>query len=689
QYPSLGVKLSRSSNVVSFSKTHPHLLAAGLDKVRNDPCLLVWDVTRSLDSYCNTPTGAQTPTAFNTAKTVNQQELKAAITNQWRLDAGRTTVDSYEGNEVNTNGKSKEQGPLRQYGSSEAISSCSWSIHANAPLLIAGMGNKYLRVYDIRADPASSPLQFVTKAVFNIVVDPFNSYRVASHTEDGVIKLWDIRKTSNSILTLTPETKGNLSRILFSPSQPGFLASLTKDASHIDLWDIQETCSLHQSVLPSLVNETNADYLSIPVLWKSRKTRYSTKGFASFTFIPPSAIIADQAFSSNHKPRSYCRQLPNAHTILAVHSDGKFESIKVQEACQVAWQPTGGMIMTGRKGLLSYLPVSSTDVSTRDVSRDSQPRRDEEDMHKNFTSLILNNEDQALAEQLEKDVSVIMRRRLMEGYSMDSVKNLKIIHDDRKLREVWNWVKIADQISGKLSKIGGVDYSFEGVYGICMDSNTNSNNRPSSPAAITSRSVSPKVTRHTTSVTLKNLVSSSATRLTMVDTHKPTLRYLALSACGFAFDSEGFEKVLEDLEKNGEYDKAAALALFHNNSERAIKALNSAKEEDEKGEQQYKLMSAVLASYQGGNISNNDMWRDICESLSNDMKDRPYLKAIFAYISSNNWYRVLDEREIPLRERMAIALRVLKDDAVRKTHSLFAFVFKALLTDTTCFLSVL
>jgi hypothetical protein len=95
QYPSLGVKMSRSSNVVSFSKTHPHLLAAGLDKVRNDPCLLIWDVSRSLDSYCNTPTGSQTPTAFPSIRGHTQQESRSSIGNQWRLD-GRTT-DSYDG----------------------------------------------------------------------------------------------------------------------------------------------------------------------------------------------------------------------------------------------------------------------------------------------------------------------------------------------------------------------------------------------------------------------------------------------------------------------------------------------------------------------------------------------------------------------------------------------------------------
>lgn len=77
-------------------------------------------------------------------------------------------------------------------------------------------------------------------------------------------------------------------------------------------------------------------------------------------------------------------------------------------------------------------------------------------------------------------------------------------------------------------------------------------------------------------------------------------------------------------------------------------------------------MAAILASYQAIGTSTSDIWKDICESLSNDMMERPYLRSIFAYIASNDWYRVLDEPGLPLRERMAVALRVLDDEQVFK-----------------------
>jgi hypothetical protein len=80
-------------------------------------------------------------------------------------------------------------------------------------------------------------------------------------------------------------------------------------------------------------------------------------------------------------------------------------------------------------------------------------------------------------------------------------------------------------------------------------------------------------------------------------------------------------------------------------------------------------MSAILASYQAGGTNTNDTWKDICESLSNDMADRPYLRAIFAYVASNDWYRILDEPGLPLRERMAVALRVLNDEQVEEKRN--------------------
>lgn len=87
-------------------------------------------------------------------------------------------------------------------------------------------------------------------------------------------------------------------------------------------------------------------------------------------------------------------------------------------------------------------------------------------------------------------------------------------------------------------------------------------------------------------------------------------------------------------------------------------------------------MSGVLAGYQPGSATTvNPTWRTLCESLSQDMQHRPYLSALFAYIASNNWFRVLNESQLSLKERVAIALRVLEDDQVRSSSQNGFFLF--------------
>ncbi|CAO3599741.1 unnamed protein product [Absidia cylindrospora] len=76
---------------------------------------------------------------------------------------------------------------------------------------------------------------------------------------------------------------------------------------------------------------------------------------------------------------------------------------------------------------------------------------------------------------------------------------------------------------------------------------------------------------------------------------------------------------------------------------------------------QRKLVSIVLAGYQT-NSNPAPTWKRLCESISKDMVHRPYLRAIFEYIASNSWEQVLLDTALPLRERIAIALRFLDDD---------------------------
>ncbi|KAI8143120.1 hypothetical protein BJV82DRAFT_611432 [Fennellomyces sp. T-0311] len=647
QPPTLGVKMSRPCNVVSFSQTHPHLLACGLDKVRNDPCLLVWDVSQAIDG--DTPTGTTPSTPHLTDRKFNSLGMDSSV--PYPSSAYR------------------EQRPILQYGSSEAITSCTWSAHAGSPLLIAGMGYKYLRVYDIRADANAAPLQFSTKAVYGTSIDPFNPYRMASYNEEGVIKLWDLRKTNDSVLTLNSEssTKHALSKIAFSPTRPGLLASVSKDTPIVNLWDIQETSILQNAVPPTSYGSETSSGLraitgfasseptdntphipgssSVPVLWRSRESAPSSKPITTFGFIPR---MADDG---------------SVPSLLTMHRDGQFESIDLEEASKMTWQPTGGIMATNGTELLScggYPAVRRFPELSRLHISDVRSQTDTYEMEECVPAEIRGN----VIDSLGNDISVVMRKRVKMGYSMEYQKNLSITRDDHKLHELWAWLQKADE----LTKSGRADYTNQGVYFIWKGLAKGSTSPQSRKSSMSTKGVmretppdygSPKKTLERLSA--KEIPEDDDDMLGMVSTTKRIQRDLALKMCGFDYTKSELEQELIRLESIGEYDQAAGWAFFCGLTDRAIQALGSVRGTGE-DDQQRKLMSAVLAGFQPGSADVNPTWRQLCESLSQDMIDRPYLRAIFAFISSNDWYRVLNEPRLSLKERVAVALRVLEDE---------------------------
>jgi WD40 repeat protein len=60
--------------------------------------------------------------------------------------------------------------------------------------LVSGTAMKWLRLYDLRRD-LNTPQSIVAhaKSVLGVSFDPFNTNRLLTFSEDGIIKFWDIR----------------------------------------------------------------------------------------------------------------------------------------------------------------------------------------------------------------------------------------------------------------------------------------------------------------------------------------------------------------------------------------------------------------------------------------------------------------------------------------------------------------
>ncbi|KAJ3274816.1 hypothetical protein HDV01_002020 [Terramyces sp. JEL0728] len=123
------------------------------------------------------------------------------------------------------------------HGSSQGVSSASWLNTTDT--VVAGMGKQLLRGYDLRENPDASPIfTITTKAVNGITSDPFYQQRFASYAEDGVIKLWDIRKVGEAILTITSDFRFGIGGIAWSTLRSGVLSGFGKESPIIRLWEM-------------------------------------------------------------------------------------------------------------------------------------------------------------------------------------------------------------------------------------------------------------------------------------------------------------------------------------------------------------------------------------------------------------------------------------------------------------------
>lgn len=245
QSVSLPIKHQRLCNAVIFSKAGR--LATGLDRVRNDFCLNVWDINQRLS------TGASPG-----------------------LGSGRQYIE-----------------PIRKLASSETITSIKF-FPSQPDVLVCGVKGACIRIYDIRENTGTSALQFQTSCVHNIAIDPLdeNYFASAGPPKDPMIHIWDRRigpQSSAATLGLGPSHNSQYGPIV------EFRKAFDKSNSTAQpsIWSLRY-CKGQSGCLGALAStgdykifETKKEYISEP----ARSKEYHN--MASYTPLP----VAQQIFT--------------------------------------------------------------------------------------------------------------------------------------------------------------------------------------------------------------------------------------------------------------------------------------------------------------------------------------------------------------------------------------------------------
>ncbi|WEJ96253.1 hypothetical protein PSN45_003789 [Yamadazyma tenuis] len=636
-------KQSRPCNAVSFSHS---LVAAAFDKGRQDTSLQIW----SLDSE-------------------------------------------------------SRQMPVHSYVPNEAVLSALF--YPDRPDHLLCGSYKYLREFDIRAEVPA--FQLAAKCTLDLAVDPFQPHNFSSSGEDGSLALWDrrmltrknrespvlqfnklldtSRKNARPCLRYSPVRRGEFSSIfngeLIRRWHTGVVPA-TDDASATATTPVISssagaavgaTAALkaqsaqlyrpdHDSLFVSLVLDVKADYSRV----------------ISFDYSPDARAATSTSFVCMRQSGSVFR-MPAVECIesLDFNSNNEFSIVGPEGAfTRFLDEPAPGPPSRANDLSLSAdlnrfreentPPVVDGDENTEidDENTDNIENGHDLNDHAAVWNML------GTSDMLRNDICWTIRRRAVLGYSHDCELNIRVlesiddIDNQLALRNTWKWLSLAKKSLDKGTMVShGVDLGFLGVIGIW-----NGIEKLTNPKRFNTDG---PLSEQFFAQTIKAIVSSkgkkaAAIHIPSASEHKAQ-RKLCLIVSGWYFSDEEFDERLEILVSLGFYEKAAGWAVFHGHIDRAVSILSSSPKE------RLRIIATAVAAYLAYRDSNvNSPWKDQCRKMASEL-DNPYLRAIFAFIADNDWWDVLDEHSLPLRERLGVALRFLSDkDLTVYLHRLADYV---------------
>ena len=572
---------------------------------------------------------------------------------------------------------------------------------------------KLLREYDIRSN---QPIyQIATRCTLNISVNPFSPFMFASNSEDGSLAVWDRRKLSESfrvnnanqntaVLNEAPvllfnkllndyQRRSSGSPYKFSSVQNGEISALF-DGDLIRRWKIGTVPPLRSELkqYDSLVKQNRKENPSfIPKIQKPTGTFFVSK-------VHDTPTKYERVISYDYAPSSVSKY---GIEFLCMRQSGSVYKMNVIDSQEsIMFNSYNDLTFAGPDGVCSkFVKDEMRDRSTRPVRGTVIPEKYKGIPISNQIGTEVHGDDDTMSivdkdgtndamvnpvnpepeintftgemdtmclisdALLENDICSTMRKRAMKGYGINSKKNMEILDSIETyethlhLKNAWKWIDISyDLIRAGKMQYADFDFGYLGVLGIWnMDEDYMTFNRYTGFENVNEKDVMNAA---------KGIVERRANEYKLLAkpaigfkgySSKEIQRRLAMYVIGWDFGVRELEDKYNTLISRGNYERAAGWAIFHGDVTRAINILGESNNEN------YKIMSTAIAAYSAfRDVPTNNTWKDRCRQLASDLAD-PYLRIIFAYIADGNWFDVLDETALPLRERLGVALRFLPD----------------------------
>lgn len=490
----------------------------------------------------------------------------------------------------------------------DSINSLKWLRREQS--IVCGINSKQIRMYDIR-DLTKPKLTTQTRAVYGVTVDTFNDKRFASYS-DNTIYIWDSRMSDKPLLTIV-EPKP-ISQISWCPTRNHAFSALMSGDDFVKIYDIQQASLFSEDFEAKIVERLIHPFAS------SNSSSTSPTTTSSYDQAIVGVFTGVQNLSIPKQITSYDWHPTSELRLIAISNTRDVIALNICDRITLNWSPICEIVWTKGKKILQCLDP-----------------RDER-----YKSL--------------DDISVNMRHRAITNYGMVVEEGPHHQRgDDSDLIGLLRWVKLAKalditstksmQPSSQISDTNKNCTEILGVGSLLRDSAHQTPSRAEVKA-----------------ITWKGTAATSCVMAPIrFQVYHSELRSRALLLCDWIPDIDNISQtipIIDYLEKEGNYMRAAAIAVFNMRLQRAVDSLTvGAKKSDPN-------LSSVAMALSGYTGERTSMWREMCQSLKGQLTN-PYMKAMFAFLTSESdtgFHEIIDDKNLILADRVAFSLLYLPDD---------------------------
>ena len=622
------IRTQRKCNTITFNSGT--LLAVGLDRVRNDHCLTIYDVNEGKEAHSRWCTG-------------------------------------------------------------EAVSSVRF-FPSQPHYLVAAVARSTLRLYDLReadlGSSASSGNTAFTKQVNNISIDPLDENYFASggSTGDPTVSVWDRRWLARSnrtnsdgtgsapVLELRPAVDNThtttIWSIRFSGARRGRFGALSS-TGEVKLYDMAAH-SMKAKDQPAPANF----YGGSP--WNS--THYFAR--SHILQYPHHDPHYQQDESSRVIAFDWVTSSDGLHqNILALKPSRQVHILRVPNPSHVDITPRDDLVID-RGSLTPIEPrtdqASVGDQITQALANLSSPVKDdlnEPDAGRSRTAVSSPNDvgvrsvknatlaaqrtERWIAGEPETPPSPVVhrdnladalslinihRRRCFEGYRFNAARNRAIVGSDVALYKLWAIIGRIENLATDGRMVSHtLDLSFFGAYGI-WHGRVGGINRQ-----LTGNAITPT----TFETAVKDIVvAHNLPRIEGLPSKTSYRRMLCLEICGWCFSRDGIEAKCTDLLEQKQHYRAVAISFFQGHVDLSLNMLRNLTRKKTIADTG---LGALLAS----NLLSEEQ-RNMCIWMEEDTDD-PYLSTLLKYLANKKWSDVVHDISLNLSDRLSLALRYLPD----------------------------